>query len=103
MNWIWIGVILSLILIELVSLNFTSIWFVISGITSYILLRMGKDYIVQVMVFLILGVSLIIIVRPKIIKYLIKKRDIVLKRMVKKYSFMIHLVPHEIRENIVKD
>ena len=103
MDWIWIGVILSLVLIELVSLNFTSIWFVISGITSYILLKTGNDYIVQVLVFLILGIILIIVVRPKIIKYLIKKRDAILKKIVKKYSFTIHLVPHDIRENIVKD
>lgn len=103
MNWIWIGVILALIIVELVSLNFTAVWFVISSITSYILLCMGKNYIVQVLAFFIIGVLLIVILRPKIIKKLCKKRDIVIKKMVKKHSFLIHLVPHELRDILNKD
>lgn len=103
MNWIWIGVILSLLIIELVSLNFTAIWFVISGITSYILLCFKQDYIQQVLAFFVIGVLLIVLLRPKIIKKLIKRRDILLNILVKKRPFLIHLVPHELRDNINKD
>ena len=57
MNWIWIGVIISLILIELVSLNFTAIWFVFSAIVSFILLKLNINYIIQVLSFLIVGIQ----------------------------------------------
>lgn len=99
MNWIWIGVIISLLLIEFVSLNFTSIWFVLSSIISFILLKMGKDYVAQVSTFLIVGVILIVVIRPKIINKLFKVRDNIINKMTKKYPFLIHLVPHELREN----
>ena len=74
MDWIWIGVIISLILIELLSLNFTSIWFVISAIISFILLKCNQDYIVQVISFLVVGMILILIVRPKIIDKLLREK-----------------------------
>lgn len=98
MNWIWIGVIISLLLIEFVSLNFTSIWFVLSSIISFILLKMGKDYVAQVSTFLIVGVILIVIVRPKIINKLFSVRDKFIKKITSKHPFLIHLVPHELRD-----
>ena len=99
MNWIWIGVIILLLLIEFVSLNFTSIWFVFSSIISFILLKMGKDYIAQVSVFLIIGIFLIVVIRPKIINKLFIVRDNVIDKITKKHPFLIHLVPHELRNN----
>lgn len=103
MNWIWIGVIISLILIELISLNFTAIWFVISGIVSYILLKFEYDYIVQVLSFVIVGFLFIIILRPKIINKMIDKRNKIIENMVNKHPIFIHLVPQDIRvENKIK-
>lgn len=96
MEWIWLGVILSLILVELVSFNFTSIWFVFSGIISYILLRFEQDYIVQVLAFLIIGMLLILVVRPRIIKKLITKRDIILGKIVSRYTFFNRFIPSDI-------
>lgn len=96
MEWIWIGIIISLVLIELMSLNFTSICFVISGLISLILFHAKQNYIVQVSVFLILGLGLIIIVRPKIIDKIINKRDNIITRIITKYPFMEKLFPSDI-------
>jgi len=97
MDWIWIGVIISLVLIELVSLNYTAIWFVISGIVSFILLKNNQDYMVQVLAFLILGSLLIIVVRPKIIDKLIILRDKILSKITNKHKFFNYLIPKELR------
>ena len=99
MDWIWIGVIISLILIELLSLNFTSIWFVISAIISFILLKCNQDYIVQVISFLVVGMILILIVRPKIIDKLLSVRDKIIHKITKKNKFINYLIPRELRTN----
>lgn len=103
MEWIWLGVIVSLILIELVSINFTAIWFVISGIVSYILLKCNQDYIVQVLVFLILGGIFIVVIRPIVISKLLEKRDKVIDNLTKKYLFFNKLIPDEIRSEKKKN
>ena len=97
MNWIWIGVIISLIFIEILSLNFTAIWFVIGGIVGYILMRFEFDYIIQVLGFLITGILFILILRPRLIEKVINKRDAIIENITKKHPFLIHLVPSEIR------
>ena len=98
MNWIWLGVIISLILVELVSINFTAIWFVISAIVSYILLKLNQDYIIQVLVFLLLGGLFIIIVRPKIIKKLFDIRDRTIKKITNKHPLFNYLIPAELKK-----
>lgn len=103
MEWIWLGVIFSLILVELVSLNFTAIWFVISGIVSYILLNFEHDYIVQVIVFLVIGISCILFIRPLIIDKIISKRDKIIDKLVKKHRFFNVFVPSEIKLNRSKN
>ena len=97
MDWIWIGVIISLVLIELVSLNYTAIWFVISGIVSFILLKNNQDYMVQVLTFVILGGLLIIVVRPKIIDKLVIFRDKIISKVTSKHKFFNYIIPKELR------
>lgn len=98
MEWIWLGVIISLILVELLSLNFTAIWFVISGIVSFILLELEKDYLAQVMAFLIIGIIFIVIVRPRIIDKLRSKRDTIINKLIDKHPFFINLIPKDLKE-----
>lgn len=96
MEWIWLGVIISLLLIEFISLNLTAIWFVISGIVSYILFRCGQDYIIQVTVFLVLGLLLILLVRHRIKERVFKYRDKVINNMVSKHPFWGKIFPSEL-------
>ena len=97
MNWIWIGVIISLILIELLSLNFTAFWFAIGAVVSYVLMKFEFDYIIQVLSFLIIGVLFITVLRPRIIGKFLEKRDEIIDKVTKKHPFLIHFVPSEIR------
>lgn len=103
MNWIWIGVIISLILIELVSLNFTSICFVISAIVSLILLRLEFNYIIQVSTFLVVGFLLIIVLRPIIIEKLIIRRNKIIQNLLRKYPIFSHIIPNEILKEFERD
>ena len=73
MIWIWLGVVVSLILTEFLSRNFTAICFVISGIISCILTQYTNNYMIQLGEFLVVGILLISFVRPLVLKWL-KKR-----------------------------
>lgn len=89
MIWIWLGVVVSLLLIEYMSRNFTAICFAISGIISCILTHfdiqfkfhlMGckitlTPYIIQLLVFLIVGIFLILVVRPHFLNFIEKKKQ----------------------------
>lgn len=96
MEWIWIGIIISLVLTELMSLNFTSICFVFSSLISLVLFYTKQNYIVQVSAFLIIGLGIIIIIRPKIIDKIISKRDKFINKVIIKYPFSKRFFPNDI-------
>ena len=78
MVWIWLGVVISLLLTEYLSRNFTAICFVISGIISCILTEFTNNYMIQLGEFLIVGILLITFARPFLLKWLkSKKKDTV--------------------------
>jgi membrane protein implicated in regulation of membrane protease activity len=78
MVWIWLGVVISLLLTEYLSRNFTAICFFISGIISGILTEFTNNYMIQLGEFLIVGILLITFVRPFLLKCLkSKKKDTV--------------------------
>ena len=66
----WIITIILLIVLEAISINLTSIWFVISGIVSLILSFFIDSFIIQFSVFVILGVILLITTKPFLKKFL---------------------------------
>ena len=51
-------------MLEAISINLTSIWFVISGIVSLILSFFIDSFIIQFSVFVILNVILLITIKP---------------------------------------
>ena len=73
MSWIWLGVVISLLLIEYMSRNLTAICFAISGLISWIMTYFMDKYNIQLAVFLIVGLFLILIIRPILIKVLCKR------------------------------
>lgn len=75
MEWIWLGVIIALLLVEFISMNYTAIWFVLSSVISYILLKLGQDYSVQVICFLGIGILGALFIRTLIIDKLLVFRD----------------------------
>lgn len=71
----WIIMIVILTLFEAVSINLTTIWFVISGIAALIISFFNDSIILQFGVFVILGVILLFTTRP-LLKKLIKVEEI---------------------------
>ena len=66
----WIITIIILVMLEAISINLTSIWFVISGIVALILSIFVDSFIIQFSVFVILGVILLITTKPFLKKFL---------------------------------
>ena len=63
--WIWLGVVVAATVIELMTLDMTSIWFAFSGIVALILSAFKQiNWIVQLIVFVVLSAVLIIGLRP---------------------------------------
>ena len=69
MTWIWLGIVIFLIFIEVITVGLTTVWFVISGFVSLILSLFIDSVEIQFSVFVLLGVLLLITTRP----YLVKK------------------------------
>lgn len=68
MSYMWLIVILLLIIIEAMSINLTTIWFVFSGLVALLLSFFIDSLIIQFSVFVILGLILLIITRPILTK-----------------------------------
>lgn len=73
MTYIWIITIILLALGELMTSNVATIWYVISGIVALILSLFIDNYVIEMLVFIILGTILLIIFRPILNSYLKEK------------------------------
>lgn len=68
MIYIWLGVIFALIMIEIISKNYTAICFAISALFSLISVNTTtENYIIQVVIFLVGGILLMVFIRPNAI------------------------------------
>lgn len=63
MTFIWLSIVILLSIVELMTTNLTTIWFVISGLVSLILSFTKLGFYVQFGVFTILGVILLLTTR----------------------------------------
>ena len=96
MYLIWIGIVVALSLIELITVNLTTILFVVSGLVALILSFFIKNFIIQFSLFVILGLLLIYISRKYLMDFLIKKNK---KLNLNKFVGMKGKVIKEIRKN----
>lgn len=82
MIWIWLGVVVSLLLIEFMSRNITAICFAFSGLISCIMTKFTGNYLFQLGEFLIVGIFLILVIRPFLLK-IVPQKYIVFDKMGK--------------------
>jgi len=75
MSWIWIAVIVLAIIIELLTDQLISIWFVPGAIIATILDFCTVDIIWQVLTFLLVSIAGIILGKTVLVKYLPPKKD----------------------------
>lgn len=74
MLWIWLGLIITLTLIELLTTNLVTIWYVLSAFISLILSMFIDNYIIEFSVFVIIGTVLLFTIRDYFIKKINQKR-----------------------------
>lgn len=74
MGYIWLSIIIFLVIIETMTINLTTIWFVISALCSLVLSFFIDNFFIQFLLFVLLGVILLITTRP-ILKKFIKLND----------------------------
>ncbi|NLM63620.1 MAG: NfeD family protein [Mollicutes bacterium] len=74
MIYIWLAIIILLTIVELMTVELTTIWFVISAIVSLILSFFVDSFVIQCAVFIILGIILLITTRPILLKLIAKYR-----------------------------
>ena len=70
----WLLVIILLTALEVVTINLVSIWFIISAIVSLFLSFVVDSFYIQFGVFVGLGIILMLLTRPYLVKKLSKKK-----------------------------
>lgn len=68
MFWLWLGIVISLALIEIITVNLTTIWFVASGIIAMFVSLLTDNYYIQFALFVIIGTILLIFTKPYFLK-----------------------------------
>lgn len=70
--WIWVGVIALSLIIEFVTLELVSVWFIFGGIVSLILQVCGVGYEIQIAAFIVVSIGLMLGLRKITLKWLTK-------------------------------
>ena len=75
MVWIWLGLVITLTLIEVLTVNLVTIWYIASAILALILSLFVDSYLIQFSVFVIVGTILLITTRDYLLKLFVKKNE----------------------------
>lgn len=71
---VWLAVMIVLIVIEIITVGLTTIWFAGGALAAMFVSALGGGMILQIIVFLIVSFGLLIFTRPFAIKYIKKNR-----------------------------
>ena len=74
LNLIWLGLFIVLIVIELITVGLTTIWFAIGSLAAMAVNTLGGNLIVQIIVFFAVSVVLMIFTRPWAARHLNRNR-----------------------------
>lgn len=94
----WIILFIILILIEVCTINLTTIWFALGALLAYITGFITDNLMIQTTVFLVVSVVSLIFTRPIVRKYLVKKPSMTNADML---IGKIGIVTKEISKNTV--
>ena len=75
MFYLWLMIVILLAVVEVMTVNLTTIWFVVSGIVALLLSFVTDNFFIQLAVFVILGIVLLVTTRPLLSKF-IRKNDV---------------------------
>ena len=71
---IWLVIVILLTILEVVTINLVSVWFVISGIVSLFSSFILDSFYIQFSIFVCLGLILMLLTRPYLVKKLSKPK-----------------------------
>lgn len=74
LNLIWLGLFIVLLIIEVMTVGLTTIWFAIGSLAGLAANLFGANLIVQIIVFLVVSVVMLIFTRPWAEKHLNRNR-----------------------------
>ena len=96
MEWIWLGIVLALVFIEIITVNLVTVWYIASGLVAMILAIFVDNFFVQFLVFVILGTILLVTTREYLVKLIGSKNE---KTNLDRVIGMEAIVTEEIRKN----
>ena len=74
LNLIWLGLFILLLVIEIITVGLTTIWFAAGAQAALAANVLGADLIIQIIIFLAVSIVLLIFTRPWAEKHLNRKR-----------------------------
>ncbi len=96
MVWIWLGIVIALALIEIMTTNLVTVWYIASGIVSLILSLFIDQFFIQFLIFVVLGTILLLTTREYLVKLLGSKSQ---KTNLDRIIGMNAIVTEEIKKN----
>ena len=70
---LWLGAFGVLLLIEILTLGLTTIWFAVGALAAFLLALVQVPLMIQIVVFIVVSVVMLVFTRPIMTKYLNKK------------------------------
>ena len=71
---VWLAVAIVLLVVEIITLGLTTIWFAGGALVACIAAALQADFLVQVILFLVVSVVLLFFTRPVAMRYMNKSR-----------------------------
>jgi membrane protein implicated in regulation of membrane protease activity len=96
MFYIWLAIVILLTIVEFLTVNLTTIWFVLSALVALLLSFVTDNFLLQFTAFVVLGVVLLITTRPALLKLLVKHKE---KTNIDRVIGMRGIVTEEIKKN----
>ena len=74
MFYTWLAIVITLSIVEILTVNLVSVWFVASGIIAMIISLITDNITIQIAVFVLLGLILMLLTK-KIVKKIVPKKE----------------------------
>lgn len=71
----WLILFVALLIIEILTMGLTTVWFAGGALVAFILAFVGFDLPVQIIVFLLVSIALLVLTRPIAMKYFNQERQ----------------------------
>jgi len=71
----WLIAFVILLVIEIITLGLTTVWFALGAIAAFLAAYVGTSILVQIIVFLVVSIALLIVTRPIVMKHFNQKRE----------------------------